>query len=109
METARRGPVDRPVGPYAGRWVAWPVFWQAVWVGALATALVMGLIDSGGQGCCPPAGGVREVGRVQMTESSHGAHAASRAGSSGKGLRVAPRHGRPPLAVPKARQRARHA
>jgi uncharacterized membrane protein YeaQ/YmgE (transglycosylase-associated protein family) len=47
METVRRGPVDSPVGPYAERWVPWPVFWQAVWVGALAalaTALVIGLI-----------------------------------------------------------------
>src|SRR5215211_7115389 len=47
MGTVRRDVDEGLVGRYQQPWVAWPVAWSAVWVGALtalAAALIIGLI-----------------------------------------------------------------
>lgn len=55
MDTVRREVETRPIERYQAPWVAWPVAWNAIWVGALAarnsalgaiTALLLGLIGS---------------------------------------------------------------
>jgi len=52
MDTVPREADERSIGLYQQQWVAWPVAWSAVWVGALtalAAALLIGF-DWGGLG-----------------------------------------------------------
>jgi cell division protein FtsX len=47
MDTVRREVEARPIERYQEPWVAWPVAWNAIWVGALAAlaaALIIGLL-----------------------------------------------------------------
>jgi hypothetical protein len=47
MDTLRREVEARPIERYQEPWVAWPVAWNAIWVGALAAlaaALIIGLL-----------------------------------------------------------------
>jgi hypothetical protein len=47
MDIVRREVEARPIERYQEPWVAWPVAWNAIWVGALAAlaaALIIGLL-----------------------------------------------------------------